>query len=657
MLLRSLAIVFSAVCSVSLVVGQIIFPQPLSLRIANYQISVALNTEKKTVRGKEVLTWRNHTQDTIRELQFHLYLNAFKNSETTFKPRYLIEKGGWGWIDVNSMKIVNGEELTSKIEFIQPDDGNTNDQTVIRVPLSIPVQPRQTIQVAIEFTEQLPKVFSRTGYKHNFFMVAQWFPKIGVYEAAGERYASRGSWNCHQFHSTTEFFADYGVYDVDITLPSSYVVGAVGLLQKEKDNGDGTKTVFFHAEDVHDFCWTADQRYGVAKEKWNHVEITLLYQPSHANQVARYLDAAKTALKYFDKWYGKYPYPNLTVVDPPLDATGTAGMEYPTLITVATLWNLPEGLKFPEMVTIHEFGHQYWYGLVANNEFEEAWLDEGINSYSEIKIMTAAYGEDASFVKFYGVGISDLAYQRSNYAGSSDPKCGAIFQKAWTYERGGYGTYSYSKPALMLLTLEHYLGEETMSKIMRTYFERWKFKHPTTKDFIAVVNEVSGKDMNWYFDQVLYGTDVLDYAVSSISTLEVGEKLFGVFDRKGEKVTLKGERDTTQAQKDEKKLYESKVIVSRLGEVKFPVEVLIKFENGDTLREQWDGQDRWRVFKYQKDTKVVSAEVDPDHKIPLDVNFTNNGKTTQPQTTGIWKYVVRWLFWMQNILHYVSIFS
>jgi hypothetical protein len=271
--------------------------------------------------------------------------------------------------------------------------------------------------------------------------------------------------------------------------------------------------------------------------------------------------------------------------------------------------------------------------------------------------MTAAYGEDASLIKFYGISISDLAEQRGGYTCSSDPKRGAIFQKAWTYERGGYGTYSYSKPGLMLVTLENYLGQETMAKIMRTFFERWKFRHPTSRDFIAVVNEVSGKDLNWYFDQVLYGTDVVDYAVSSISNREVGEKLFGVFERNGQKATLKGEKDTTQRHSNGNELFESKVIVSRLGEVKLPVEVFIKFVNGETLREQWDGQDRWKVFKYQKDTKVLSVEVDPDHKIPLDVNLTNNSKTTDRHTIGIWKYVLRWLFWMQSLLHYFSMFA
>jgi hypothetical protein len=648
----------------SFAMGQVIFTQPLSPRIANYQISAVLNTEKKTVQGKQVLTWRNHTQDTISELRFHLYLNAFKNSETTFmcesggiNRSFSIGEKGWGWIDVSSIKVVDGEDLTDKIDFIQPDDGNRNDQTVIRVPLSTPVQPQQTIQLALEFMEQLPRAFARTGYQNNFFMVAQWFPKIGVYEAPGERYATRGSWNCHQFHSNTEFFADYGIYDVDLTVPSDYVVGAVGLLQKERANGDGTKTMFYRAEDVHDFCWTADPVYRVARDKWNNVEVTLLYQPSHSDQVTRYLNAAKIGLEYFDKLYGKYPYPNLTVVDPPVDAMGAGGMEYPTLITAGAFWNMPEGIKFTEMVTIHEFGHQYWYGLVANNEFEEAWLDEGINTYSEIKIMTAAYGEDASLIKFYGISISDLAEQRGGYTCSSDPKRGAIFQKAWTYERGGYGTYSYSKPGLMLVTLENYLGQETMAKIMRTFFERWKFRHPTSRDFIAVVNEVSGKDLNWYFDQVLYGTDVVDYAVSSISNREVGEKLFGVFERNGQKATLKGEKDTTQRHSNGNELFESKVIVSRLGEVKLPVEVFIKFVNGETLREQWDGQDRWKVFKYQKDTKVLSVEVDPDHKIPLDVNLTNNSKTTDRHTIGIWKYVLRWLFWMQSLLHYFSMFA
>src|SRR3989339_739656 len=209
--------------------AQTIFIEPLSPRIVTYAISVSLDPVEKMLTGKETLTWRNTSTDRVGELQFHLYLNAFKNTASTFMKEsegghrgIRLAGGGWGWIDVTSMKTAEGEDLTPRIEFIHPDDNNEKDRTVIRVPLSKPVLPGQTIRLSIDFTAKLPRIFARTGYYQNYYMIGQWFPKIGVYEAAGQRYAVKGQWNCHQFHANTEFYADYGVYDVDLTVPKEY---------------------------------------------------------------------------------------------------------------------------------------------------------------------------------------------------------------------------------------------------------------------------------------------------------------------------------------------------------------------------------------------------------------------------------------------------
>src|SRR5215471_12296787 len=189
-------------------------PQP----VASYKIDVQLKLDDKQrpkhLEGLERLTWLNHSQDTISDLQFHLYLNAFKNAKSDFFEESggqlrgeEAQPGEWGWIDVNKMKLAGGEDLTSKIEFIHPDDDNSDDQTVIRAPLSKPVNPGETIELDIKFTAQLPRVFARTGYWASFALVGQWFPKIGVWESAGERRRVEAGWNCHQFHATSEFFA------------------------------------------------------------------------------------------------------------------------------------------------------------------------------------------------------------------------------------------------------------------------------------------------------------------------------------------------------------------------------------------------------------------------------------------------------------------
>ncbi len=660
------AILLSSLSASSYALGyQLIFSQSLSPRIANYRISVTLDPEKKSLAGKETLTWRNTSKDRVSELQFHLYLNAFKNSESTFIKEsggalrgIKIKEDGWGWIDVTRMRVQNGEDLTSKIEFIHPDDDNESDQTVFRVPLTRPVLPNQTIVLDIDFTAKLPAVFARTGFYQNFFMVGQWFPKIGVYEAKGVRAATKGGWNCHQFHANTEFYADYGTYDVDITVPRSYVVGATGALQTERENQDGTKTLYYRAEDVHDFAWTASPHYRAIEDQWQHVKIRLLMQPQRMGQTKRYLHSVKAALDYFQKWIGEYPYPNLTVVDPAYGAFGAGGMEYPTLITGASWWGMPEGLRATEAVTIHEFGHQYWYGLVANNEFEEAWLDEGINQYSETRIMDETFGVKTSFVDYCGLRIGDLEFTRSGYTARQNPKLAPTFLNAWEYKAGGYGPFTYNKTATFLTTLERMIGRPVMDEIMKTYFQRWKFKHPTTRDFVSVANEVVrrqlrdrfGKDLEWFFRQVLLGTEVCDYELTRIEVAPMRGTV-GVTEREGMKNSIE-----EKGKESNDALLESRILVSRLGEVRMPVEILVRFEDGKELRERWDGEARWKEFRYSGRSKAIWAKVDPDQVLAIDVNLNNNTYSLKPSKAAVTKYTLKFFFWIQNLFQTVAFF-
>jgi hypothetical protein len=526
------------------------------------------------------------------------------------------------------------------------------------VPLTKPIAPGQTIQLAIAFHAKLPQVFARTGYYQNFFMVGQWFPKIGVYESAGQRYAVHGGWNCHQFHANTEFYADYGVYDVAVTVPKEYVLGATGIVVSSKDNGDGTKTVIHHAEDVHDFAWTASPLYLDLSDQWRGVTIRVLMQPQRAGQAVRYFQSAKVALEYFDKYVGKYPYPILTIVDPAYGAMGAGGMEYPTLITAGALWGVGTWARFAEVVTIHEFGHQYWYGLVGSNEFEEAFLDEGVNQYTETRILDETYGPRASLLDLPGISLGDLQSSRLSYSAGRNPKIAPTATPAWMFKQGGYGTMTYQKTALFMTTFERLIGRPAMDTIMKTYFERWKFKHPCWRDFLAVVNEVVprflgnkfGKDQSWYFDQVLNGTDVCDYELTSIQSNAV-KPVRGMFDRDGKKFMLEAASDTSR----KSALYDSKVVVSRLGEVKMPTSVLVHFDNGQEVREPWDGQSRWVEFNYQRPEKIAWAKVDPDTVMVIDVNLNNNSRTMEPDRTPIWKYTVKFLFWLQHLLQVGSI--
>lgn len=526
--------------------------EPLSERVVEYIIDADLNVDTKIITAKMKMSWLNTSTDTVRELQFHTYMNAFKNTASTF----MVESGGqlrgdfidadnensWGWIDITKLTDSKGHNLIGRINFIQPDDENDEDKTVFSLRLSNKIRPGAKVELEFEFQVKLPQVFARSGFSNNYFFVGQWFPKIGVYQ---KNEKGRWAWNCHQYHANSEFYADFGVYNVNITVPKSYIVGATGGLQHEKINSDGTKTLKFLAEDVIDFAWTASQKYQIKEYKWQDVTVRILLQPEHFYLADRHTHAVNVALDYFEKTMGKYPYKNLTVVDPPSEAMGSGGMEYPMLITAGSLRNIPKGIKYTEMVVIHEFGHQYFMGILASNEFEEAWLDEGINSYMETRIMDETYGSKKSMIDFLGITIGDAEMQRSGYVHGGHASSAEIYKKSWEYSDGSYSVMSYNKPATFLMTLDNLIGRDNMDEVMKTYYDRYKYKHPKTQDFVDIVNEIVkaelenkyGDDMNWFLDQALYTTAVCDYEVYSISNHKLAG-FAGAFDA-GNKKTFK----------------------------------------------------------------------------------------------------------------------
>ncbi len=618
----------------------VLFEQPLSPRTASYDIAVRLDAESRTIHGEETLTWHNKSREPAGELQFHLYLNAFRNSRSTLLKEggadwveKLAEDDGWGYSEVTRITLETGDDLTGLMEYIHPDDDNEDDRTVFRVPLPRAVPPGKKIEVNMEFTARLPTPpFERSGAFKEYFFAAQWFPKVGVWRD--------GKWNCHQYHSTSEFFADFGVYNVCMTVPEGNIVGATGLEYEKKDNGDGSATHCYHAEDVHDFVWTTSPNFVEFTGKAQDVDIRVLMQRGHKGQGERHLAAARLAVEYFQDWFGDYPYPNLTVVDPRDGARGTGGMEYPTLITAGTFKGMPEKVRPVEMVIIHEFGHNFWYHLVASNEFEHAWLDEGINTYCEIKIMDELWGK-ASAAEILGMELDNMQMRRFSYI--TAPDYDPIERNAWEfYNHDSYRAMAYSKPALMLLTLDRHIGWETMREILRVYFERWKFSHPKTQDFVDVANEVAGQNLDWFFDQALYSNAVLDYSVDYVSSEEIEPGW-------GYDYTMKVLDDEVipQAPKNEERIYLSKVNVRRLGEFRFPVEIEVEFEDGEKIREHWDGKELWKKYEYEKPVKLVSAAVDPDQKVPLDTDWKNNSKTLKQQRSekegNYWLDMIRFL--------------
>jgi hypothetical protein len=633
-------------------------PGALSPRNANYDIDVRLDHAARTLTGSEIIRWRNIGHAPADTLRLHLYWNAWANNQSTWMREAAlagepedVRQDDWSYIRITSLALANpdgspGLDLMSGFSYVQPDDANPEDRTLAAVALPSPVAPGSEIAVRVEWTSRVPRTFARTGAIGNYYFIAHWFPKVAVFEEK--------AWTAHQFHANTEFYSDYGRYDVRITVPRGWVVGATGREQNDqRANGDGTVTHRFVQDDVHDFAWTTSPDYVEHSQTFSHqglppVDIRLLMQPEHRGQEDRHFTATMAALRYYGEWFGPYPYDHLTVIDPAYQS-GAGGMEYPTIFTSGTRFWSPRQSNTPEGVTIHEAGHQFWYAIVGNNEFEHAWLDEGLNTFSDARVAHVAFMPDYHVERFFGGFVpwqfrdiplkreTDFQYMNQyRSAAEADPAANPTFR----YHPVTHWWISYAKTALWLNTLERHLGWETLQRILQTHFERWKFRHPRPEDFFAIVNEVSRRDMTWFFDQVYRSSHAFDYAVEQLESARGRTQGYDV---------TPAEPSYRDATSDD--IYRTTVVVRRLGEAIFPVDVLVTFENGDEAREKWDGVDRWKAFTYDRAVRAKSAQVDPDRVLLLDANYTNNSRTLAPVgDEAARKWSLKWMVWLQDLM-------
>jgi hypothetical protein len=620
-------------------------PGPLSPRNANYAIHATLDEKARVVKGVERLHWKNIASGPADTMVFHLYMNAFKNNESTFMKeskgehrRVKQQKDSpWGGIDVTKL-VIGGVDVTKEFKV---------DDTLGTVKLPAPVAPGATVDVDVEFTTKMPKVFARTGYHDDFLAVGQWFPKVGVWDCDGGPHGHPATcrWRAHQHHLNSEFFADYGVYDVDVEVPKNWVVGASGVLVSEKTAGE-RKTLTYHAEDVHDFVWTTSPKFKVSEDKFTDavgdVRIRVLSQPGRDANVPRHIKATQDGLAELTRRFGPYPYSQITVVDVPEGAAGAGGMEYPTLFFTEDM-PVPPGVHFPEYVTIHELSHQYFYGLVGSDEVEEAWLDEGFTEAMSDWGVVRMFGREGGAIDYMGFRGSVDELEQLGFRGALgiDP----LATRAFDYESNGtYGQTTYAKTTLALRTMEEYLGHEKFEAAMRHYYEKARFTHPRGEDFVRLFDEGAGEDLSWYWKPVLWGTETLDYEVIGVDKRRK-PPVIGLVDEGGKRVEKK-----EPARADKNAPWISEVTVHRAGEIAMPVEVKVVFEDGSEKRETWDGgkpgEPRWKRYTYEQAKPVAYAEVDPDGRLPLDVKRWNNGRRAEPESAPRRQLVT----WFENAL-------
>jgi hypothetical protein len=642
----------------------------LADRVVDYRIQASLDPVKHTVDGKETLTWHNRSDKAVSSVYLHLYLNGFEGNYSTFmternRPGFTfrsdvgIKDGEWGHIEVR--KIVQGAS-GARLSFVHPDAGPDTDHSVLRVDLPAPVPAGGSTTLDIDFFDQLPRVVARTGYFGTFHLVGQWFPKIGVLELPGERGATEVQWNVHEFHLHSEFYADFGSFDVSLTVPKDYTVGATGEEIGEPIKSGDSVTHRFVQGDVHDFAWTADNQTakplegvyeGAGSPK---VKIKVLFTPEFAEDAEPVLKATIDSLTYFSQTLGPYPYKTVTVVCPPHNADEAGGMEYPTFFTAAGIKGVgPNTLAqvLLDFVTIHEFGHGYFYGILASNEFEEPMLDEGMNEYWDSRMM-GFRKEDVHFAKpwLQRIGFDPFASWQGldrSQAGLTHPLDGTGSNSWNRYSTSSYGSV-YSRTMTLMLDLEHQLGVPVMEQAMKAYYARWKFRHPSIADLEESLAESSGKRavVESIFNQQVFAANKVDDAIEELESEEV-LPLPGTHLADGMWVEEKQDDIDAAVKKQRKEWakthsdaeietagpfpYRTTVTLRRHG-VPVPETVVVGFADGTRERVEWDNDQRWQRFSWVKAARGISAELDPEQLHLLDADRLNNTRILDDDIAG-----------------------
>lgn len=619
----------------------------------SYRMEARLLPKDNLIKGTAFIQWTNYSPAPVDRLPFHLYMNAFEGTASTFFQEERLETGeapsgpsAPGGVVIRRIEVGGSGNIIKSLRFIQPDDGNASDRTVAELVLPQAVEAGRSVQIAVYFETKLPPVVMRAGRFGNFFMAGQWYPKLGVLEPPGWRHSGATRWNCHQYHYNSEFYANFANYEVRITVPANFIVGATGKEVFCKPvNGRKEKVYLYKQDAAVDFAWSASPDFvevagmfsgssdvspdeyaswaaalgldpGTAKLP--DVGIRLLLQKDHEDYGPLFMRTLKDAIKMYGLLFGPYPYATVTVIDPPSGALEAGGMEYPTLFTnafhrVMKWW--PFDTLGMESVITHEFGHNYWMATAASNEFEEPWIDEGLNQYSENRINSFLAGLGNQPMDHFSA--SSFLASRFHMLGNQ-PLLDSLATWSWKFAPGTYFSQSYSRAAMVMLTLENLMGRNMFLRTLRQFYQTFRFAHPDTRDFQDLFSAAGGHKVRLFLKQAFAPGATVDYSVSTVTSGRTGAA----------------------------EPWDNHFTLYRKGTITLPVEVEVRFESGETRRLVWDGASPWQRFDLKGSSPVVSVCVDPGRKVPLDTCFANNSTTTRPAKENISKLqaIVQFVF-------------
>jgi hypothetical protein len=585
-------------------------------KIASYTLTARLDPGEHRIDGRGVIEYWNTTRVPLRELYFHLYLNAFKHEKSLFLRSPFGEgRGGaraedWGYIDVKSLK---ARELGGVDLWPQHHNASTeepDDETDVRVPLPRVLEPGARLTLDVEFSSKLPRVILRTGYAGNFHLAGQWFPKLALV-------ADGGIHHHFPFHPQAEFFADYGSYDVTVDVPDDMLVGATGSRVESRTSG-GRRVERYRADAVHDFAFTAWNGFRERNHTIDGVAVRILYPADHEQNAERTLAAVAATLPRASRLYGRYPYPTLTVVHPPADGAQAGGMEYPTLITTGGYWFAGLfGDRSVEAVTIHELYHQWFYGLVATDESRSPFLDEGLTSYAELRTMDTLYGPGSMF-RGFGLELSATGLARAFAAMRGEDAPLTLPAREFPGFRA-LAALVYSRTATLIETLARVYGRDALERGLGVYARRHRFEHPRPADLIEAIEGEVGSSAARVLELGLHHRGRVDFLVRDLEHARERSP-GGVFDHDGK-------RETAVQSKAVPESFRSRAVIYRHGSLVFPVEIALFDEHGAVTRQKWDGVEPFHVVEHRGPAPITRIVVDPDQRVMVDEDLLNNASS------------------------------
>jgi hypothetical protein len=589
----------------------------------DYRISVKLDDKTHRLYGELAFDYLNNSQSTLDSLYIHVWPNAYKNGNSALAEQ--LEGEGKKLSMIDTAKLGGMSALDFKINGSAVSwSFHPKHEDIVLIKLAQPLAPGKQLTLTTPFIVKIPSgSISRLGHIGQSYQITQWYPKPAVFDHKG--------WHPIPYLNQGEFYSEYGSFDVSITVPKNYVVGATGVLQNASEtsfldslaqdtktriseiialpggnlrdsfppSASEWKTLRYVQDKVHDFAWFTDKRYKVLKgsvklpESGRNVTTWALFTPANAANWQNAIEYINDGTYYYSKWNGDYPYAAVTAVDGTISAGG--GMEYPMITVIGNASSARE----LEVVIVHEVGHNWFYGILGSNERQHGWMDEGMNTANEMRYVATKYpdNQDMSDMVLGGKlhlndldhhDMGDVFYRFLAVVDADQP----IETHSADFSSANYGAIMYQKTGLIFQYLRSYLGDELYDQCMHRYYELYQFKHPYPEDMQRVVEGVSGRKLDWLFGDLIQTTNVIDYKIKKAKFIEP--------------------------------LNTFTVKVKNTGSVDGPIGVSSLDKTGSVLETQWTNpSDKRSTLIFKGNAAITEFAIDPNRNIP-EINRSNN---------------------------------